>query len=296
MKNIKVVLFGVLAAGLLAACNRPVAEFAYQGDLTAPAKVEFKNQSEEAEQYIWHFGDGDTAMATNPVHRYMSSGNYPVRLEAIRGNKSRVKEEVIQIKAPEKCLVELQTSYGNMLIELYDATPQHRDNFTKLVEEGYYDSLLFHRVIDGFMLQGGDPESKAAPAEQALGRGGPGYTIPAEFVDSLVHIKGALAAARLGDRANPEKRSSGSQFYIVQGRAVTPEMLDRFEAMKNVRYGKAQREAYLELGGTPQLDHEYTVFGRVIEGLEVIDKIAGVSTDARDRPEEDIRMRLRVIK
>lgn len=296
MTDIKTVLFGLFAAWFFASCNRPVAEFTYQGDLIAPAEVEFENQSEEAERYVWHFGDGDTAMVANPEHRYMSSGNYPVRLEAIRGKKSRVKEEVIQIKAPEKCLVELQTGYGNMLIELYDATPEHRDNFTKLVEEGYYDSLLFHRVIEGFMIQGGDPESKEAPEGQPLGRGGPGYTIPAEFVDSLTHIKGALAAARLGNRANPEKRSSGSQFYIVQGREVTPAMLDRFEAMKNVRYGKAQREAYLELGGTPQLDHEYTVFGRVIEGLEVIDKIAATATDNRDRPQEDIRMKLRVIK
>lgn len=296
MEFIKKILYGGVVLIFLASCNRPMADFAYQGDMTAPAEVQFDNQSEKAERFIWHFGDGDTAMVAEPVHRYRSSGNYEVRLEAIRGSKRRVKEEVVQIKAPEKCLVELSTPYGSMIIELFDATPQHRDNFTKLVEEGYYDSLLFHRVIEGFMIQGGDPESRGAAPGLPLGGGGPGYTVPAEFVDTLVHIKGALAAARTGDQVNPEKRSSGSQFYIVQGREITASMLDRMEAQKDIRYGKAQREAYLQVGGTPQLDREYTVFGRVIEGLDVIDKIAAADTGPRDRPRNDVPMELRVIK
>jgi cyclophilin family peptidyl-prolyl cis-trans isomerase len=296
MKKILRLLGWVVLAGMVWTCNRPVAKFTYQGEAVAPADIEFRNESEKAERYIWHFGDGDTAMTANPTHVYGSSGNYAVRLEALQGNKSRTAEEVIQIRAPEKCLVEIQTSYGNMIVELYDATPLHRDNFTKLVEEGYYDSLLFHRVIEGFMIQGGDPESRTAGQGRPLGRGGPGYTVPAEFVDTLVHTKGALAAARTGDAVNPEKRSSGSQFYIVQGSDLTSSMLDRVEAQKNIRYGKARREAYLKLGGAPQLDREYTVFGRVIQGMEVIDEIAGAPTDPRDRPESDIRMKLRVIK
>lgn len=296
MKKKSILLGWLVLAGMLWTCNRPIAKFTYQGEAVAPADIEFVNESEKAERYIWHFGDGDTATVANPSHVYGSSGNYTVRLEAWRADKSRRTEEIIQVKAPEKCLVEVQTPYGNMIVELYDATPQHRDNFTKLVEEGYYDSLLFHRVIEGFMIQGGDPESRTAGQGQPLGSGGPGYTVPAEFVDTLVHVKGALAAARMGDAVNPEKNSSGSQFYIVQGRELTPAMLDRLEAQKDLRYGQAQREAYLNLGGTPQLDQEYTVFGKVIQGMEVIDKIAGAPTDRRDRPQADIRMKLRVIK
>jgi len=296
MKSFSKLLIGALALPILFQCNRPVAEFTYSGDLTAPAEVRFDNRSREAERYIWHFGDGDTAMVAEPSHRYRSSGNYPVRLEAFRGKRSRSTEQVVQVVAPEQCLIELETEYGNMLIELYDATPLHRDNFTRLVEEGYYDELLFHRVIDGFMIQGGDPVSKEASPGQELGMGGPGYTVPAEFVDTLLHVKGALAAARKGDQVNPGKASSGSQFYIVQGREVNEEMLDQLEARNGLRYGKAQREAYLKYGGTPFLDNSYTVFGRVIEGLEVIDKIAVVTTDANNRPREDIRMQLRMIK
>ncbi len=296
MKNVWKLLLGTFLLPAFFQCSRPVAEFTYSGDLTAPAEVRFDNRSREAERYVWHFGDGDTAMVAEPSHRYRSSGNYPVRLEAFRGKRSRSTEQIIQVVAPEKCLVELETEYGVLLIELSDATPRHRDNFLKLVEEGYYDGLLFHRVIDGFMIQGGDPQSKGAAPEQALGMGGPGYTVPAEFVDTLVHVKGALAAARQGDQVNPEKASSGSQFYIVQGREVTEEMLDQLEARNGLRYGKAQREAYARQGGTPFLDNSYTVFGKVIEGLEVIDKIAGATTDARNRPREDISMKLRVIK
>lgn len=296
MKVVSRLLAGILLISALWSCNRPVAKFTYQGEAVAPADIEFTNESEKAESYIWYFGDGDTAMVANPTHVYGSSGNYRVRLEALRGKKSRTTEEIIQVKAPEKCLVEIQTDYGNMIVELFDATPQHRDNFTKLVEEGFYDSLLFHRVIEGFMIQGGDPDSRNALPGQPLGGGDPGYTVPAEFVDTLVHTKGALAAARTGDAVNPQKRSSGSQFYIVQGSELTPALLDRIEAQKNIRYGTSQREAYLKLGGTPQLDREYTVFGSVIQGMEVIDAIAGATTDRRDRPRTNIRMKMRVIK
>lgn len=194
---------------------------------------------------------------------------------------------------PKPCRVEVITELGNMVIELYDATPLHRDNFIKLVESGYYDSLMFHRVISGFMAQGGDPNSKNAKPNQPLGMGGPGYDVPAEFVDSLVHVKGALAAAR---NNNPQKKSSGSQFYIVQGRPMNEDALNRFEAMKEFRYGKAQRDAYLKYGGTPQLDREYTVFGRVVQGLEIIDLICSQPTQPGDRPVKDIRMKMRVIQ
>lgn len=287
----------VILVGLAAACSRPVAKFTYSGEAVAPAEIKFENQSEKAVTYQWDFGDGNTSEEAEPNHRYRSSGNYLIKLTAINEKgKKKVKEERLVVNAPTSCLIELETAYGNMIIQLYDATPKHQENFIKLAEEGFYDGLLFHRVIDGFMVQGGDPKSKNARKGQPLGSGGPGYTVPAEFVDSLVHVKGALAAARMGDNVNPEKASSGSQFYIVHGRKVNEEALNRIESQKGVRYSKRQREIYKEKGGTPFLDREYTVFGQVIEGLDVIDKIAKSQTDNRDRPVENVEMKIRVIK
>ncbi|MDH3650389.1 MAG: peptidylprolyl isomerase, partial [Saprospiraceae bacterium] len=179
---------------------------------------------------------------------------------------------------------------------LYDATPQHRDNFLKLADEGYFDSLLFHRVIPGFMIQGGDPESRNAPAGKRLGTGGPGYQVPAEFDPNLIHRKGALAAARTGGPVNPEKKSSGSQFYIVQGEPIGDNELKLFERRKGFDYGDEARAVYQEIGGTPFLDMDYTVFGEVIEGLEIIDKIASTATNADDRPMDDVIMKIVVIE
>jgi peptidyl-prolyl cis-trans isomerase B (cyclophilin B) len=184
---------------------------------------------------------------------------------------------------------------GNMTAVLYDATPQHRDNFVKLANEGYYDGLLFHRIMQSFMIQGGDPDSRGAESGQPLGRGGPGYTVPAEFNPGLVHRKGALAAARQPDQVNPERASSGSQFYIVQGRIYPPEELANMQSQFNMAFSEAQVDAYTSVGGTPQLDGAYTVFGEVIEGLEVLDKLAAVGTDPRDRPLEDIPMKVQVL-
>ena len=186
--------------------------------------------------------------------------------------------------------VVIETPMGNMRVMLYDETPLHRDNFVKLVNEGYYDGLLFHRIIDGFMVQGGDPDSKGAAPGVVLGQGGPGYTLPAEI--GAPHIKGALAAARLGGPANPAKESSGSQFYVVQGRPVPDAQLNSFEQQKGIKYNEAQRKLYGELGGAPALDGDYTVFGEVVEGLEVIDKLAAVATDRQNRPTEDLTMKV----
>jgi cyclophilin family peptidyl-prolyl cis-trans isomerase len=186
------------------------------------------------------------------------------------------------------CIIE--TEFGTMKVKLFDSTPKHRDNFIKLVKEGYYNDLLFHRVINGFMIQGGDPDSRNAPPDQSLGTGGPGYTIPAEI--AAPHFKGMLAAARLGDSANPARESSGSQFFIVQGEIQTDDMLDQMQQMKNFTYNPAQREKYKKVGGTPMLDAEYTVFGEVISGLEVIDKIASVKTNEMNRPLQDVKMKI----
>jgi len=241
-------------------------------------------------------------------------------------------------------LVTIKTDLGEMKAILHDETPQHKENFLKLAGEGYFDSLIFHRVINTFMIQGGDPDSKNAAPGQPLGSGGPGYTVPAEFVSSLFHKKGALSAARRG-AGNPEKESSGSQFYIVQGQVTPKEQLaydqqkvgmalnkcrtempdnefvkeleeigetqgqqafvdkvfdsiDKIEELSGMDVSSTmsdeQVEAYSTIGGTPFLDNDYTVFGQVISGLEVIDIIATVQTAPGDRPVEDVRMYISV--
>ena len=243
--------------------------------------------------------------------------------------------------------IKITTTEGDIIIKLYDQTPQHRDNFIKLVKEGYYNGTLFHRVIKEFMIQGGDPESKGAPAEKQLGSGGPGYTIPAEFIyPQLFHKRGALSAARTGDEINPHRASSGSQFYIVWGKVYKEGELKQMEQqlemqqqqsifntlvrenaakikqmrinrdqaglmalqeqlineteMRSAQMGKPtftkeQREAYTTLGGTPFLDNQYTVFGEVESGLEVVEKIQNCATNPSDRPKKDISMKMELI-
>ncbi len=237
-------------------------------------------------------------------------------------------------------VVTIKTKYGDMIAILYDETPKHKENFIKLAEKNFFDSLLFHRVIPNFMIQGGDPNSKKADAGQPVGTGGPGYTIPAEFVPSLFHEKGALSAARLGDMQNPQRASSGSQFYIVQGQVwkesdllidqnklgmgmqqliSKPEnkplydslvqlyetdptayqarinsLAPRIERETGIKVNKdmapERLKAYTTVGGAPHLDDQYTVFGKVIKGIEVIDKIAALERNRADRPKEDVRM------
>ena len=186
----------------------------------------------------------------------------------------------------------IQTNYGDMVLRLSDSTPLHRDNFIKLVKVGFYDSVLFHRVIQGFMIQGGDPDSKGAAAGVPLGAGGPGYRVPAEFRKTLFHKKGSLAAARDN---NPERASSGSQFYISQGKVYTNAGLDSLEQfrMAGRKFTPEEREAYTTVGGVPFLDQNYTVFGQLVKGFDVLDKIAATPTSKgadRDRPLEDVKI------
>lgn len=185
----------------------------------------------------------------------------------------------------------ISTEYGDITILLYNHTPKHRDNFIKLVNEGFYDSLLFHRVIDNFMIQGGDPNSRTAAPGEKLGSGGPQYFVDAEI--GSPHIRGAVAGART---PHIEKKSSASQFYIVTGKKVTEEYLQEMESMKRIKYNDAQRKLYLEEGGYPYLDMEYTVFGEVISGIEVADKISKMAKDERDRPLKDVRMKIKMNK
>ncbi len=185
-------------------------------------------------------------------------------------------------------LIKIETSKGDLVIKLYNETPAHRDNMIKLIQEGFYKDQLFHRVINGFMIQGGDPHSTGAEKGQRLGSGGPGYTVPAEFHPDLMHKKGAIAAARQGDQVNPERTSNGSQFYLVQGRVFTVEELDMLAQNRDLTLTEKQKEIYTTVGGTPHLDGAYTVFGEVIKGMEFLDSIAASPTDAYDRPLEDV--------
>lgn len=211
------------------------------------------------------------------------------------------KDSTVKKKDRKKDVL-MQTTMGDLVIRLSDSTPLHRDNFLKLVKVGYYDSLLFHRVIRDFMIQGGDPNSKNAQTGQPLGNGGPGYTVPAEFRSTLFHKKGAIAAARTGDNVNPAKASSGSQFYIVQGKVFTNAGLDSLETyrLNGKKIPAAQRAAYTTAGGTPHLDQAYTVYGEVVKGIDVVDKIAAVQTSKaqdRDRPLQDVRIvKMKLVK
>jgi peptidyl-prolyl cis-trans isomerase B (cyclophilin B) len=191
--------------------------------------------------------------------------------------------------------VKVHTPYGTMIILLYDQTPRHRDNFIKLVKQHFYDSLLFHRVINKFMIQGGDPESRHAKPGAVLGNGDVGYSVPAELQLDLFHCRGVLAAAR---DDNPAKASSGCQFYIVQGKQWTDAELDTLEQTRlgGRKIPVDQREVYKTIGGTPQLDQRYTVYGRVIKGMDVIDKIAALKTDGNDRPITNVPMKILLVK
>ena len=190
--------------------------------------------------------------------------------------------------------IKIETDSGTMVAKLYNKTPLHRDNFIKLVKEHFYDDLLFHRVIKNFMIQGGDPESKNAKPGILLGEGGLNYTIPAEFDTSLYHKKGALAMAREGDGSNPAKASSSTQFYIVEGKTFTDAELDKVEERFKINIPYNHSEIYRTLGGTPFLDMNYTVFGEIISGLEVINKISNASKDGNDRPLQDIKMKISI--
>jgi len=195
---------------------------------------------------------------------------------------------------PKHQYVRISTSKGECIIMLYNQTPLHRDNFLKLAKEKFYDGTLFHRVIQNFMIQGGDPDSRTAVSGAALGEGDVGYTVPAEFRDSLFHKKGVLAAARDN---NPEKASSGCQFYIVQGKTYTDEQLDAIETKRlQFKLPAAHRAIYKTLGGSPHLDRNYTAFGEVVKGLELVDSIAVVKTDEKDRPVADVKMEVSILK
>ncbi len=189
-------------------------------------------------------------------------------------------------------MVLISTNMGDIKVKLYDETPKHKENFLKIVNDGTLDGTLFHRVIQNFMIQGGDPDSKDAKPGQRLGMGSLGYRVDAEFNTKFIHKKGALAAARDN---NPAKASSSCQFYVVQGKVSSDAELSALEARKGFKYTDEQKEIYKTIGGTPFLDQDYTVFGEVVEGMDVLDKISQVPTDGANRPTEDVKMNVKVL-
>ena len=206
-------------------------------------------------------------------------------------------------KETKQLFVEIETTKGNLKVMLYDETPIHRDNFLKLVNDGFYNGTLFHRVIKEFMIQAGDPNSKDATPATRLGAGDIGYKIDAEILPQFYHKRGALAAARQADMVNPERRSSGCQFYIVEGRTFSDEELDMIQRRvrqngdESFRFTDEQRLTYKTVGGTPHLDGQYTVFGELVEGFDVLSVIANIATGAADRPIEDIRiLNVKIVK
>ena len=217
-----------------------------------------------------------------------------VKTVKVKKTAPKVQNVVTENLADNSVKVKITTDSGIMIIKLYDSTPLHRDNFVKLVKEKFYDSLLFHRVINEFMIQGGDPLSKNAAPGTMLGSGGGDMTrIPAEFRKTYFHKRGVLSAARDN---NPEKASSACQFYIVQGKVYPDAELNMMELSRGSKFSAEERLAYRTLGGTPFLDQNYTVFGEVISGMAVIDKIARVQKDQANRPVGDIRMKIELIK
>ena len=290
-------------------------------------------------------------VALTVIASFLAACNVSAEPENLTNNlqKGSLKVEEIEKESEKTTKVMIKTSRGDVVITLYNETPKHKENFIKLVDESFYDNTLFHRVIKEFMIQGGDPNSKGAAAGIALGEGGPGYTIEAEIKSSLYHKKGALCAARQGDNVNPEKRSSGSQFYVVTGKAYQKEELEQMEVQQNrqkenglmqafiqapenaaymarlqeaqkigsdpskreeaqdaikvlteeikplalagfipFKFADEQLKDYTTNGGTPFLDNAYTVFGEVIQGMEVINKIGITATAPGDRPLEDV--------
>ena len=237
-----------------------------------------------------------TSLTMNAKHTAaITNGN--VKSKPLKSSVATKNDSPTTIKSTTKMdtskYVIISTDFGDIKIRMYDETPQHRDNFIKLAKQGFFDSTLFHRIIPTFMIQGGDPNSKTAVAGQSLGMGDVGYRVPAEFNKNLIHKRGVLAAARDN---NPEKASSGCQFYITQGRKYSAEELQSFVSRKGNIWTEEQKKTYAEIGGTPMLDQDYTVFGEVVSGMEVVDKILMEQRDQNDRPYKDIRMKIKVVE
>ncbi|MBT8232553.1 MAG: peptidylprolyl isomerase [Saprospiraceae bacterium] len=271
--------------GLLAtACSKPVANFLIEEDKVQIAEsVSFVNSSQGAETFVWSINGDVQSNEKDFKNTFYESGRHTIGLKAIKGSDISEKTSDVFITAPQECKVFIKTNFGNLILGLYEETPIHLNNFVDLVENGFYDGIKFHRIMDGFMIQGGDVKTRDKSFNGTYQS-----EIHAEINSHAYHVRGALAAARMPDEINPDKKSSGTQFYIVDGRNIDIDNLRDTESSKLIDYSEEQIAQYLENGGAPQLDGEYTVFGYLIEGYDVLDKISGVETDEKNKPLEEV--------
>lgn len=281
MKKIYYLLVSTL---LIASCSKPTAEFLINADDNqAPALINFKNLSKNSESYIWSINEDVVSEDETLEHLFLESGRYDIQLKALKDGKIASQTKPVFIDAPKNCSVYIETSLGAMTFVLSELTPNHRDNFLDLIEKKYYNGLSFHRVIDGFMIQGGDNKTRKTKDRFKFKE-----QIPSEFNKEHFHYKGALAAARMPDDINPDKMSSGTQFYIVDGVELSIDAIKNHEASKLFSYTVDQKKRYLESGGAPQLDGEYTVFGYLIDGFDVLEKISKIETGEMNVPLKEV--------
>ena len=282
---IRLILIG-LSCLCLTNCSKPIADFIINAEAEeAPALIKFKNTSKGAQSYVWKMDNTIISENESLEHLFLSSGRYDVELTANNNSKSAKQTKTLFIEAPQECRVYMKTTLGEMTFVLNELAPIHRDNFIDLVEKEYYIGLSFHRVINGFMAQGGDKKSRK---ERVLVE--TSEEITQEINTELIHRKGALAGARMPDEINPERASSGTQFYIVDGKTLNEYDIKAFADKNLVDYNKEQIALYLKHGGAPQLDGAYTIFGQLINGFDTLDKITKVEIGDQDKPLEAIRI------
>ncbi len=272
----------------MSACSKPIADFTLidvQKENQLPLRLQANNTSSNASAYVWKVNGREISTDDNLDYQCYDSGRYVIELEAKEGDKYSTKKDEIVIEASETCLLLMRTTEGNMVFSLLEETPRHLHNMEKLIASKYYEGLLFHRIIDDFMIQGGDNKTRSSGRRHTEPE-----TIDHEIKTEFPHYRGALAAARMPDDINPNKASSGSQFYIVDGRSYDIDKIRKAEKEKYFDYTDEQRQTYVSKGGAPQLDGEYTVFGYMVAGFEVLDKIAQVETDKYDRPIDDVKI------
>lgn len=279
----KEVFFFILLLILATACSKPVANFLIEGDNQLPSELSLINKSSNADSFIWMVNGNVISEDENALFCFYESGLQTIELKAIKGSTEKIYSQSFYTEAPENCMVLLKTNLGDMVLSLSEQTPNHLSNFVKLVNNDYYTGVVFHRVIDGFMIQGGDQKLRKTPYK--------GDAIEAfdnEIGNEMYHVRGALAAARMPDNVNPEKKSSGAQFYIVDGTPVDIEKLKDYESSQLINYTDDQINAYLKNGGAPQLDGEYTVFGHLVKGFDVLERISKVDTDEYNKPIDEV--------
>ncbi len=275
----KIVVAYLLIALLCGSCSRPVARFTQPVDVTAASIIKLKNESSSSTQFKWYLDEDFFSDEAEPEYIFTSSGRFILKLEASDGKKTDVYNQEVIVKAPKRCYVLVKTNLGDMIFALSEKTPRHMRNFLKQVNDEFYSGISFHRVISGFMIQAGDETQKKRSRFPEVVN---------EINSELPHYRGALAAARMPDNINPDKKSSGSQFYIVQGKSLSEEELLNYASENLWDYTQEQTLNYIEKGGAPQLDGNYTVFGYLVKGEEVLDAIASVKTDGLDKPLSDV--------